>query len=78
MPDELPCHLFPREQYPIVIEALHPDTRAVVWSKKVEAPDGLELVYIPPLARMLGHPVTIRMTFGDGSIKETPPPARPQ
>ncbi len=68
---------FRAEQYPITIEALHPDTRAVVWTTTIEKPDSTALVAIPPLRRQLGHPVTIRMRFADGTVTETPPSPPP-
>jgi hypothetical protein len=35
-------------------------------------------IYIPPLARRLGHPITIRMTWANGEVKEMMEPPRPQ
>jgi hypothetical protein len=60
-----PAFVFPREAYPILIEALHPDIKSVVWSKAIEAPDSDETValHIPPMRKQLGHPVNIRVTF---------------
>jgi len=68
-----PVYRFPHDAYPLVIEALHPDTRAVVWTKTVAAPEDVAAIYIPPLARMLGHPVTIRMTWANGDVREGAP-----
>jgi hypothetical protein len=62
---------FPAEKFPVTIEALHPETRAVVWWDRIEKPEFLTTRVIPPLARMLGHRVTIRITFGDGEVQET-------
>lgn len=58
---------FPREAFPITIEALHPDTKQVVWSTVVEMPEDAQPICIPPLKRQLGHPVEIRVTFADGA-----------
>lgn len=57
-------------QFPILIEALHYKTREVVWSTTVEKPaSGTRTpVKIPGLAFELGHPVAMRMTFGDGEV----------
>jgi len=63
-------HNFPPELFPITVEALHPDTRAVVWTATLHRAGALE---IPPLKMQLGHPVAIRMTFGDGSVNELDP-----
>jgi len=65
-----PVYRFPLDAYPIVIEALHPKTRVVVWSLTIPAPVGDEAVYIPPLARRFGHPVAIRMTWANGEVQE--------
>jgi hypothetical protein len=61
----------PREKYPFVLECLHWQTHVVVWSVTVEAPPVGERVIlrIPPLAKQLGHPVTVRITFADGSVQ---------
>ncbi len=68
------CDL-PREKYPFKIEYLHPETREVVDSVTVEAPapGTRNALYIPPLAKMLGHPVAVRITFADGQVQEMPP-----
>lgn len=64
---------FSPKKFPITIAALHPVTRAVVWSETIEKPEGLALLYIPPLKKQLGHPVLIRTTYGDGSVDEVAP-----
>jgi hypothetical protein len=58
----------PASAYPIRIEALHPETEAVVWSRVVERPgsNGTAALYIPPLRKQLGHPVVIRVTLASG------------
>jgi hypothetical protein len=61
---------FPREKFPIVMEFLHPVTRAVVHRIEVEAPEDLVSVYIPPLAKQLGHRVALRIIFADGEVLE--------
>ena len=78
MPDEPPVYRFDQADFPLVIEGLHPDTRAVVWSLTIEAPVNADVpIYIPPLARRLGHPITIRMTWANGEVKEMEPPEKP-
>ncbi len=66
----------PKAKFPVLIECLHPQTRAIVHriEVKVPRPGTRTPVYIPPLARRLGHPVMVRVTFGDGEIIEAPPP----
>jgi hypothetical protein len=64
-------YLFPREYFPMKIEALHPQTRRVVWSQEVREPIGsLKEIYIPPLAKQLGHRVAMRITFATGEVTE--------
>ena len=66
----------PREKFPFVIEALHPKTRAVVWSVTVEMPKSRHtgrLVEIPPLRQQLGHPVAMRIRYADGEVDEREP-----
>jgi hypothetical protein len=64
----------PPGAFPVTIEALHPETRAVVWSARVERPEETFLLYIPPLKLIHGHPVVIRMRFADGSVSEQAAP----
>ena len=64
---------FPRECFPIRLEAFDLDTQNVVWSADVERPGAVE---IPPLARELGHPVSIRARMADGDCFEVPPPRK--
>jgi hypothetical protein len=65
----------PERLFPIEVEALHPDTREVVWHAFVERPpDGQRiLLEIPPLRKQLGHPVTMRIRFGDGTVSTREP-----
>jgi len=65
---------FPRECFPIRLEAFDLDTKNVVWSARVEQPGAVEM---PPLARQLGHPISIRASFADGDTVEVPPPRKP-
>jgi hypothetical protein len=67
---------FKPSQFPITLEALHPRTRAVVWSRTIERPDEAALVYIPPLREQLGHAVAMRIRFGDGTVDEESVPQR--
>jgi hypothetical protein len=69
---------FKPEAFPVLIQALHPITRKVVWFRRVEKPttaSDLKKVTIPPLSKLLGHPVTIQITWADGSVslQEAPP-----
>lgn len=70
---------FPPEKFPILIEALHAETRQVVWQATVQKPQPGEiaLLHIPPLRAKLGHWVYIRVTFGDGEVVEEPVQANP-
>lgn len=76
MPEPLPVAWtdFPPDEFPVVIEALHAVTRAVVWRAVLERPAGLAALHIPPLARQLGHPVTMRITVATGQVVELDPP----
>jgi hypothetical protein len=66
---ETPVYRFRPEMFPILVEALHPETGAVVWSLTVEEPvNGAQAIRIPPLAWMFGHPVEMRITFADGAV----------
>ena len=67
---------FPLEKFPITIQALHPETRAVVWELVAFAPPPGEKVkiHLPPLKQLLGHPVTMRFLYADGTSDEAPPP----
>lgn len=58
----------PPQFYPFCVQALHPETRAVVWETTVERPPAGELgrLYIPPLAKQLGHAITIRIMWPHG------------
>ncbi len=67
-------HDFPASDFPITVEALHPETRRVVWRRVIPAPEDTELLTIPPLRKILGHPVIIRIRFGDGRTEESAPP----
>ena len=68
-------HDFPEDHFPITLEALHPVTRAVVWTTTIEKPQPgrRELVAIPALSERFGHPVTMRVRWPDGSIQEQEP-----
>lgn len=63
----------PPSAFPFTLEGLHPDTRAVVWSRTVERPEDVAVVYIPPLALIHGHRVEIRVRYADGSVDEERP-----
>jgi hypothetical protein len=63
-------HDLPAEYFPFTIEAINPATGQVVWFRRVDKPDGVLKLEIPPLARQLGHPVSIRLVFADGSVEE--------
>lgn len=67
---------FAPDKFPITIEALHPETRVVVWAKTIEKPADLAMIVVPPLRKQLGHPVVIRVRYGDGTVSENalPPP----
>ena len=63
----------PPEKYPILFEFLHHTTGAVVHTITVRQPPNGEraAVTIPPLASLLGHPVRLKITHGDGTVRET-------
>lgn len=58
-------HDLPASEYPFTIEAINSVTGDIVWTRKVTGP---ESVYVPPLTRMVGAPVDIRLRSSDGSI----------
>jgi hypothetical protein len=66
----------PEKLYPFTLEALHPETQEIVWSVVVEKPEpGCRTpVFIPPLRAQLGHAVTMRARFADGSVEQTEAP----
>jgi hypothetical protein len=57
----------PPSSFPMVIEAFHPETKVVVWTKMISTPG---LVEIPPLHAQFGHIVSIRVKYADGSFDE--------
>lgn len=68
-------HRLPPSSFPLEIEALHPVTGRVVWSTVLHEPAAGEVwagIEIPPLRQQLGHPVDIRITYGDGTVSELP------
>src|SRR5579863_832886 len=64
---------FPRECFPIRLEAFDLDTKNVVWAARVERPGAVK---ISLLARQLGHPVSIRASLADGDSFEGPNAAK--
>lgn len=69
----------PLEAYPLTLEAYHPETRKVVWSRVIDAPlSGQRAeIFIPPLRKQLGHPVAMRVIFADGTCREQGPVYEP-
>lgn len=65
-------HNFAPEDFPIVLEAIHPETRVVVWTETIEQPDQITALHVPPLERQLGHPVVMRARYGQGAMIEEP------
>lgn len=53
--------------FPLKLEAFLPDG-TLVWTARVERPD--TRTYVPPLARLHGKRVRIRITWGDGRVSE--------
>lgn len=74
--DRLPIAItkLPARKFPILFEFLHPVTQAIVWSRTVKQPSDFAILRIPPLRHELGHPVSLRITFGDGEVQEELPP----
>ncbi len=81
----IPAAIFdlPKEKYPMKIEFLHPETREVVDTLEIEAPASgtRNAIYIPPVARIVGHSVAVRIFFGDGTVQDSgeamPPHVQP-
>jgi hypothetical protein len=70
----------PPSAFPIILEAYHPETGKIVWSTTIERPNpgAIASIRVPALVLTLGHPVSVRARFADGTIKEQPweePPA---
>jgi len=65
---ETPKFLLKREYFPIKIIAYKVYNKEVVWTKTIEAPkDGqMQALAVPPLKRLHGCPIGIKMVFGDG------------
>ena len=63
--------MLPPSAFPIILEAYHPETGEIVWTTTVEkpAPGAVASIRIPPLVLTLGHPVSIRARFADGTVK---------
>lgn len=63
------CFNFPPKYFPIKVEAFRTSNKELVWSKTIERPRGDELqaVAIPPLRKIYGEIVDIKVTFADGS-----------
>lgn len=68
-------HDLPASYYPFTIQAYHPETQRIVWERYVEMPPpGQKMVlHIPPLRKLYGHPVGIRVLFANGEVKECGP-----
>jgi hypothetical protein len=66
---------FKPEEFPLTLEALHPRTRAVVWSTTVEKPANGQLWsdYVPPLKEQLGHEVAMRLRLATGRVMVAEP-----
>ncbi len=67
---ETSVHRLPRRWFPLLIEALHPTTRAVLWATHVEKPEDYEQLVIPPLSRTYGHRIVVRVQFGKRFVLE--------
>ncbi len=67
-------HRLPRCWFPLLIEALNPTTRAVLWSAQVKRPDDYTHLSIPPLSLTFGHRVVVRVQFGNGYVLEAGEP----
>jgi hypothetical protein len=67
----------PRHLVPFTIEALHPTTRAAVWSRTVQCAEGrVEELHVPAIAKQVGHPVVMRITYADVTVVEKVEEAR--
>jgi hypothetical protein len=64
--------LFPREAFPMTIEAYGPGVETPYWVETIEAPEGLAALYVPP-ARDYGveRCVKVRITWADGQQVDT-------
>ena len=60
-------HRLPARLFPLKIEAFRCGDRALIWAERVREP---KTVTVPPLARMHGCLVEVRITYADGSVSE--------
>jgi hypothetical protein len=67
-------HDLPAPYFPFTVEAMTPD-RTIVWTATIEqpAPGRRLMLEIPPLAKIHGAPITIRIRFADGDTQEWEP-----
>lgn len=63
-------HNLPPEAFPLHIEALLPNG-VLVWSVRVPGPAHIN---VPPLKQRYGQPISLRITYGDGSVDFHEPP----
>jgi hypothetical protein len=57
----------PADAYPFRIEATGQESGETLWTEDVLGPGVLQ---VPPLVKMHGEPVTIRVTFATGESHE--------
>lgn len=62
----------PPEMFPVRLEAFRADTKEIVWFATVDQPkgDALSPLYIPPLAKIHGCRIGIRIKYADGVTTE--------
>lgn len=67
MPPDTVFRDLPADMYPFTLTATGVDSGKVHWQETVEGPG---VLYVPPLAKMHGEAVTIRMECADGTSYE--------
>jgi hypothetical protein len=62
--------MFPAEAFPILFEGRLAASKEVVWTERMEKPDTLTSIYVPPLSEQHGEPIEIRITF-EGTAQDS-------
>lgn len=65
------AHDLPASSYPVRFVAFVRDGREI-WEETISDPPGI--ISVPPLARIVGEPVAMRVEYGDGTIEHEYPP----
>lgn len=67
MPEDQSYHELPADRFPFTMQAFSTRDGSMVWERLIKAPGP---VWVPPLAKQIGCPVTIRITWPDGTVTD--------